>query len=144
MFTERSIILILFLILIVAGLGSALIKGEELNKNRDIIVVTNFEECVRGGYSVMESYPRQCITPDGKRFIENINKQPVLKNGDKECIPTGCNNQLCVSADIAPTITSTCEFREEYACYRKAVCELQEDKQCGWTMNKELRECLKL
>ena len=33
----------------------------------------NFEECAAAGNPVMESYPRQCRTPDGKHFVEEIN-----------------------------------------------------------------------
>jgi hypothetical protein len=35
--------------------------------------VTSFDECVRAGYPVMESFPRQCKTPDGRNFVEQIN-----------------------------------------------------------------------
>lgn len=34
--------------------------------------VTSFEECVQAGYPVMESFPRQCKTPDGRNFVEQI------------------------------------------------------------------------
>ena len=34
--------------------------------------ITSFEECVVAGYSILESYPRQCKTPDGKTFTEEI------------------------------------------------------------------------
>ena len=34
--------------------------------------ITSFEECVVAGYSILESYPRQCKTPDGKIFTEEI------------------------------------------------------------------------
>ena len=34
--------------------------------------ITNFEECAAAGYPVMESYPRQCKTPDGRNFVETI------------------------------------------------------------------------
>ena len=34
--------------------------------------VSNFEECMQVGYPVMESYPRQCKTRDGKTFVEVI------------------------------------------------------------------------
>lgn len=34
--------------------------------------VTSFEECVVQGNPVMESYPRQCRTYDGKLFVEEI------------------------------------------------------------------------
>lgn len=33
---------------------------------------TNFEECVAAGNPVMESYPRQCNTPQGGHFVEDI------------------------------------------------------------------------
>jgi hypothetical protein len=33
---------------------------------------TTFAECVAAGYPVVESYPRQCNTPSGKGFTEDI------------------------------------------------------------------------
>lgn len=33
---------------------------------------TTFAECAAAGYPVMESYPRQCNTPSGKSFTEDI------------------------------------------------------------------------
>lgn len=35
--------------------------------------ITNFEECAKI-YPVMESYPAQCRTPDGKHFVQTISK----------------------------------------------------------------------
>lgn len=34
--------------------------------------VDSFEACVRAGYPVMESYPRQCRTADGQLFVEEV------------------------------------------------------------------------
>ena len=34
--------------------------------------IDNFNDCVAAGYPVMESYPRQCRTPGGKHFVEDI------------------------------------------------------------------------
>jgi len=57
---------ILFLLLIVIALGFLfLIKNKEAK-------VSNFEECVRESGIVMESYPRQCKSFDGKIYIEKI------------------------------------------------------------------------
>jgi hypothetical protein len=36
--------------------------------------ISNFEECAKQGYPVMESYPRQCRTPSGKLFFEILNQ----------------------------------------------------------------------
>lgn len=34
--------------------------------------ISSFEDCVNAGYPIMESYPRQCKTPDGRTFTEII------------------------------------------------------------------------
>ncbi len=34
--------------------------------------ISNFEECVKAGYPVMESYPRQCTVPGGRFFVEQV------------------------------------------------------------------------
>jgi hypothetical protein len=34
--------------------------------------IDSFEACVQAGYPVMESYPRQCRTPDGQTFVEAV------------------------------------------------------------------------
>jgi len=44
--------------------------------------ITNFEECIAAGNPAMESYPRQCRTPDGKHFVESIPEH-------KKCEMTG-------------------------------------------------------
>lgn len=106
-------------------------------------VIMNFEECAAAGNPVMESYPRQCLTEDGRHFVEDIGVQPppesITSNG---CAVAGCSMQLCVSAEEAPTIVTTCEYRSEYACYAEASCEPQSDGRCGWTATPELQSCL--
>ena len=34
--------------------------------------ISSFDECVQAGYPVMESFPRQCRTPDGRTFVEQV------------------------------------------------------------------------
>lgn len=34
--------------------------------------IDSFEDCVRAGYPVAESYPEQCFTPDGRSFTRQI------------------------------------------------------------------------
>ena len=38
--------------------------------------IKSFEDCVDAGNPVMESYPRQCRTQDGKHFVEEIGQIP--------------------------------------------------------------------
>ena len=35
-------------------------------------VVTNFDECVKAGYTVLNTLPRQCIIAEGKPIVESI------------------------------------------------------------------------
>jgi len=37
--------------------------------------VLSFEDCVRAGYPVMESNPRQCRTPDGRTYAEEVTEE---------------------------------------------------------------------
>ena len=34
--------------------------------------INSFDECLASGNPAMESHPRQCITTDGKHFVEQI------------------------------------------------------------------------
>jgi hypothetical protein len=56
----------------------------------------------------------------------------------KPCIKTGCSSQVCSDH----TVMTTCEWRDEYACYQKAACERQADGNCGFTRTRELTACL--
>jgi hypothetical protein len=57
----------------------------------------------------------------------------------KTCYVGGCSGQICSDEQ---GVISTCEWREEYACYRTAACEVQADGNCGWTQTTELQACL--
>lgn len=114
---------------------------------KDQINVTNFEECsLVKGARIQESYPAVCVMPSGERFVqelsdeENISDTPIGKDG---CIIGGCNGEICQDKDEEPMF-STCLYKEEYDCYKKAVCERQKDGKCGWTQTDELKACLRL
>ena len=46
--------------------------------------IDNFEDCVTAGNPVLESYPRQCMTSDGKNFVEEIDNVIQKPDGVKE------------------------------------------------------------
>lgn len=140
-----KIITLLFVACVLAIVALVLIKVAPRVTVVPNQAITNFEECAAAGNPVMESYPRQCRAPDGQLFVEEIpgptsnDDLGLQANG---CAVAGCSGQLCVSADEAGDIITTCEYRAEYACFKEASCEPQADGQCGWTMNQELQQCL--
>lgn len=66
-------ILIILLILIAGIIGYLIALNPE--KETPTPIINSFQECVLAGYPVLESYPRQCRTPDGKTFIEDIGNE---------------------------------------------------------------------
>lgn len=93
--------------------------------------ITNFDQCVAAGNPIMESYPRQCRTTDGRTFVEEIEKQA-------DCRPTGCSGQICADEEVV----TTCQYLAEYDCLKYAVCERQPSGECGWTQTPEYKQCL--
>lgn len=79
----------------------------------------------------------------GGKSVELKATQVYLRPGKgaaemKPCIKSGCSSQVCSDQSVI----TTCEWRPEYACYRKAACERQADGNCGFTRTTELSACL--
>jgi Chaperone of endosialidase len=56
------------------------------------------------------------------------------------CQAGGCSGQLC--GNVGDNLISTCEYLEEYACYRDARCERQSDGRCAWIETMALTQCI--
>ena len=66
-------------------------------------LVENFNDCVEAGNPVMESFPRQCMTPDGKTYVEEL--------------PETCAGMsLSEAKEIAAANECGDDFKEEYFC----------------------------
>lgn len=57
-----------------------------LGMKKEVSIVMSFEDCVRAGYPVMESYPRQCRTPDGRLYAEEIAEKITYINSSDNLI----------------------------------------------------------
>jgi hypothetical protein len=55
------------------------------------------------------------------------------------CHRGGCSNHVCADE---PGVVTTCEWRDEYACYQQATCARQPNGQCGFTPSQALTDCL--
>jgi hypothetical protein len=83
----------------------------------------------------------------GFYFAVNQDASPVDQDSSQivadGCVRAGCSSQLCVETNLANDIMTTCEFREEYACYDLTVCERQASGECGFTQTEKLQNCLR-
>lgn len=70
-------------------------------KNNKLSRITDFDSCVAAGYRVLETYPEQCVTQDGRIFVRvidnrNINSSPVPNtNGQVEGCVDRCGDNIC-------------------------------------------------
>ncbi len=83
---------------------------------------------------------------DALQTIQDVTFVAVQDDGDVEtteaCVVGGCNGTLCLPADEADDIATTCRYREEFACYEGLTCARQADGECGFTEQEQLQQCL--
>lgn len=61
---------IIFIVLLIVTFGAVWkFSKKELSQP----VITNFEECAKASYPILETYPEQCRTPDGRSFTRSVN-----------------------------------------------------------------------
>lgn len=74
---------------------------------------------------------------------EKITPTPtVIQDDDLECVVSGCSGQLCISIDDMDRGMTTCEWRDEYACFKDARCEKQANGKCDWTYTDAYYNCM--
>jgi eight-cysteine-cluster-containing protein len=97
--------------------------------------INSYEECVAAGYPILESYPEQCMTPDGRSFTRVLPgfcgwSTNASCTNDSECVTGGCNGEVCQG--IGEDIVTTCEYKE---CYADEILGVEcgcVDEECEW------------
>ncbi len=69
---KKVIILVVGVALLVVAV--VLINNSNQQEVLPETTITSFEECVSAGYPVLESFPEQCVTPEGETFFRNISE----------------------------------------------------------------------
>lgn len=59
---------ILFVLVILSAIVAILVGMYTFTKTDVVDAIDSFKECAAAGYPIMESYPEQCATPDGRTF----------------------------------------------------------------------------
>ena len=116
--------------------------------------IKSFDDCVKAGYPVMESFPRQCKTPDGRVFIseEDLKKirtfedceaagYPIMESYPRQCrTPDGRNfvsnlDRYNIEKDISCTSDSGCGLVNSaygFGCCYAGACEPVDYSLEGW------------
>ena len=76
------------------------------------IRITNYDECVAGGYVVTESFPAKCTTPNGMQFVKprKVVGGGVCENrcGDGVCQQIVCLAVGCPCAETPVNCAADC------------------------------------
>ena len=68
--------------------------------------VHSFETCAEAGYPIMESYPEQCRTPDGRTFVRDISGDSDSPEG----VACTMEAKLCPDGSHVGRSGPNCEF----------------------------------
>lgn len=88
--SKKKLIIGIIIGLLIVGLGI----GIFIYSKRSVTIseISSFEECVKAGYPILETYPRQCKAPDGRVFSEKIE---VATTTPEEICENLCGDGIC-------------------------------------------------
>lgn len=94
---DKNLLLVSAIGIVALGLIVGYVLGSDNNSD-----VNSFEECVAAGNLIMDSYPPQCQTSDGKTFTQNlpswktddVTLMRVPQTGELSCF--GCGATICI------------------------------------------------
>ncbi len=78
MMKKNTKLIAIFVVLLIVG-----VLVWKYQKTSKVQSISTFEECAQAGYPIMESYPEQCKTPDGRNFTKQL---PTSSNLQSETI----------------------------------------------------------
>lgn len=97
--TSKFLLPAVIIVLLALVAAFFLFQGESEDDRQASI--ESFEECAAAGNPVMESYPRQCRTSDGRLFVEEISEPvptpfdpPPGKPEEAVCVDS-CGDGMC-------------------------------------------------
>jgi putative hemolysin len=87
--TKITILILLIILAIIIGLVSINMSLNTLPQTGDEqdLTIFDFDSCVSAGYPVLESYPAQCKTPDGRTFTQEDSQ--IANPASEFCIENG-------------------------------------------------------
>ena len=86
--SNLKIVLLLILMVVTAAFALTVLQAFKAPKFQH---VSNFDECLKAGNAILESYPRKCVDKRGNNFTEVLpptfqNGQPISVQGEITCL----------------------------------------------------------
>ena len=70
--------------------------------------IDSFDECAQAGHPIMESHPRQCRAPDGRVFVETVQRSCENLCGDGTCQKIVCMAIGCPCSESSASCPDDC------------------------------------
>ncbi|HUW22128.1 MAG TPA: hypothetical protein VMW41_05705 [Candidatus Bathyarchaeia archaeon] len=112
--------------------------GEGIKPTVPVAKIKNFEECVKAGNPVLESYPRQCRMPDGSTITEGVSVTRPRDPGVK-CAMENCHGLEITCGPNVPTYCTMMHAMGD-SCRYYASCQIIDGK-CQLVKSKEFDLC---
>src|SRR4051812_27717816 len=101
---------LIVLALVLTVIAGVLVKISSIGAQHNAAQISTYADCVAAGNPILESYPSQCKTLDGRTFVnpdEHIDNPvsttspagPVVGSG---CVVGGCSGEVCSDASAGP------------------------------------------
>jgi hypothetical protein len=74
-------LIIIFVVTTIGVLGYYIVKAQKKTP------ASSFEECAAQGNPILDSFPEQCRTPEGKTFTKRIAGENITVTGEYTCLP---------------------------------------------------------
>lgn len=105
---------------------------------KQIIILIVFVLIIAAG--IIYVLPRQNDT-ENNNSSTSVNAKVIECDRNSDCLVGGCSNTLCLPRDLAPSVMTTCEWRDEYACFAQNTCGCV-DHQCQWAGSEQYLDCV--
>jgi len=129
-------------------------NNEPLETNTDTVSDERYEKCMN--FMMVAQFPSggaadeflaaclrgEPVLPEETGEVPPSKEAALETNVGPGCAVGGCSSQICGEEGSVEDTVTTCEYREEYACYQVARCEKQSNGSCGWTQTTEYNQCM--
>ena len=116
MFNRQGFVSLITLSIIIGVVVVAAIAGGYFITKQRVSQINSFDECAAAGYPIMESYPEQCRTPDGRSFTKALSGPADASFGVASTMQV--NGQIKFSDELVVTLAEINDSRcaEGVAC----------------------------
>lgn len=142
----KIIVIAICLVAVASGalFAARIPRGLNLLSGSPASSITNFDQCKNAGYPVMESFPEQCRTPQGKVFIADVKTSQQGCQNDISCGQAKwCDQGVCKSIEYTYDCQqdSDCQMINQdngFGCCYAGQCDPIDYSQSNWiAVNKE-------